>query len=125
MNSSSNSAQHSALLATGQVYRDRDFSVAIESLSRAVCDVAHAVRAIGSIPCVAPPLVCALMRVLSPVVRTPSVVLREQAWSVGCDRKLYVVTPPLQTLLQHKIFCRDRNSLALGKLCCDTKGPLS
>ena len=44
---------------------------------------------------------------------------------MGRNRKLSVTTPPLQTLLPHKIFCHDRNGPALGKLCHDIRGPLS
>ena len=44
---------------------------------------------------------------------------------MGYNRKLSVATPPLQTLSRHKIFCRNRNGPALGKLCRDTRGPLS
>ena len=54
-----------------------------------------------------------------------STLSRVQAWSMSRDRKLFVATPPLQTLSRHKIFCRDRKGLALGKLCCDTRGALS
>ena len=42
MNSSSNSAQHSALLAIGQVCRDREITIAIEFLS-CVCDLVECV----------------------------------------------------------------------------------
>ena len=71
------------------------------------------------------PLVRALMLVPNPIVRVPNPLSRVQAWSVGRDRKLFVSTPPLQTLSRHKILYRDRNSPALGKLCRDTRGPLS
>ena len=41
------------------------------------------------------------------------------------NRKLFVATPPRQTLSRHKIFCHDINGSALGKLCRDTRRPLS
>ena len=39
--------------------------------------------------------------------------------------KHHVATPPLKTLSRHKFFYRDRNVPPLGKLCCDTRRPLS
>ena len=43
---------------------------------------------------------------------------------MGRDKKLSIATPPLQTLSRHKIFCLDRNGLALEKLYFETRGPM-
>ena len=72
MNGSSNSVQHSTLLATEQVCRAHS--------------CARAVRVVGSVLCAAPPLVRALMRVPRPVVRASSALSRVQAWSVGRNK---------------------------------------
>ena len=90
-----------------------------------MCAIARTVRAIGSIVHTDPPLVRTLMLVPRLVVRPPNALLHVKARSVGHDRKLFEVTPPLQTLSRHKIFCRNRNNLALGKPCRDTRGSLS
>ena len=72
MNGSSNSVQHSILLATGQVCRAHS--------------CARAARIVGSVVCAAPPLVRALMRVPRPVVRASSALSSAQAWSVGRNK---------------------------------------
>ena len=92
---------------------------------RAVYVVVRTMCAVGSVVCATLLLVRGLMRPPRLVMRPPSTLSGYQAWSVGRDRKLFVPTPPLQTLSRHKIFCHDRNGPALGKLYRDTRGPLS
>ena len=97
----------------------------VARLPRTVRIVGRAVLTVGFVTHAAVPLVCTLMRVPRPVVHAPNALSHAQAWSVGRDWKLFVATPPWETLLRHKVFCCDRNGPALGKLCHDTRGPLS
>ena len=124
MNSSSNSTQHNALLATGQVCRDRvpvaPVVHAVVRLSRGRC--AHGIFVAHSVP----PLMRALIYVPRPVVclrPAPNRVCRPALWVV--TEKHPIATPPWKTLSRHKIFYRDRNVPPLGKLCCNTRRPLS
>ena len=87
-----------------------------------VCSIARVVPTVGSVTHTAPPLVRTLMHVPRLVMRAPNALSHAQAWFVGLDWKLFVATPPLQTLSRHKIFYRDRNGPVLGKLCRVTQG---
>ena len=69
-----------------------------------------------SFPRSVPPLVCALVRVPRPVAHEGLV--------YGLRKKGSITTPSLETLSRHKVFCHDRNSPPLGKLCHDTRRPL-
>ena len=40
-------------------------------------------------------------------------------------KKHPIATPPLETLSRHKVLCRDKNVPPMGKLCRDTRRPLS
>ena len=78
--------------------------------ARTMLMVARAMRAGCSITRTAPSLVIALMRVPRLVVLAPSTLSQHHPW---------------KTLSRHKIFYPDQNVPPLGKLCRDTRRPLS
>ena len=104
MNSSSNSVQHSTLLATGQVYR--------------VCSCA---RAVSSIVRAASPLVRVLMRVRRPIVRASSALSLLQAWSVGRDRNSLSQRHPWKPCSDIKSFV-ETEMASVGKTLSRHKG---
>ena len=92
MNSRSNSAKRSALLATEQVRHDREVPVTTGSLSCLLCmqsrEHSCACCAHGrSTARAALPLVCSLKLMPRPVVRAPSTLSRSQACPMGRDKK--------------------------------------
>ena len=109
---------HNALLVTRQVCHVCNCARDVHVVT---CAIVRVVLAVSSIACAVLPLVL----VPRLVVYVPNSLSCVQDWSVGRDRILSITTPPLQTLSRHKIFCRDKNGSTLGKLCRDTRGPLS
>ena len=64
---------------------------------------------------------CACLGLLSACL-TLCRALRPGLWCGSQQETLYRNTT-MQPLSRHKIFCRDRNGLALGKLCHDIRDP--
>ena len=92
----------------------------------AVCAVAHAMRAGGRLCHTRNTIASARAREHAQACHAspaPCRVRMPALW-VAIE-KHHVATPPLKTLLRHKFFCRDRNVPPLGKLCRDTRRPLS
>ena len=86
---------------SGILYRDREFSVVIESFEKSVAQATEACR-----------------------VRPEPYRVRKPGLWVATGKHL-VTTPPLEFLLRHKVLCHDRNVPPLGKLYRDIRRPLS
>ena len=109
MNSRSNSAQNSALLAIGQVCYDR---VPVAHVVHALSHANHQHLCVRS--CACPSLSCPLLMLCC--------ASRPGLW-VATEKLCGNTT--LGNPSQHKVFCRDKNGPALGKLYRDTRGPFS
>ena len=141
MNGSSNSTQRSALLASGQVYRDEEFPVITGSLSCLPSMQSRACRTLSLEHCAHGHAHCVCWRFHS--THSTAVNARAHARAQAChasaqhpvvhagllygsrQKNTLLQHHPWKTLSRHKIFYRDKNVPPLGKLYRDTRRPLS